>query len=91
MLWTELWITKILCTKLYTLSTDKLCICAQSVDTLFVLPGMASYIVRIPYFNSNAIVGKNHIAVKPLVFSNVRDQGIMRVLDSQVVYVTAER
>ena len=55
------------------------------------LPGMASYIVRIPYFNSNAIVEKNHIAVKLLVFSNVRDQGIMRVLDSQVVYVTAER
>lgn len=52
---------------------------------------MASYIVRIPYFNSNAIVEKNHIAVKLLVFSNVRDQGIMRVLDSQVVYVTAER
>ena len=90
MLWTELWISKILYTKLCTLSPDKLCICAQSVDTLFILPGLTSYIVRIPYFNSNAIV-ENHIAITPLVFSNVRDQGIMRVLDSQVVYVTAER
>lgn len=53
-----MWISEILYTKLYTLSTDKLCICAQSVDTLLILPGMASYIVRIPDFISNAIVEK---------------------------------